>query len=327
MLHELLPRITALGVSRPDATAILDFARAGDFPTDGASARLEQLHFGVSNGIVTEVEAAEMLQTQPELLCRRFAIAAESPHIVCAAKPHDVLLSPDKSGAPRWAGEVNLRDWLRGQRPTTATDEGEVRLCHNLDFATSGVIVAATSREAANDVSRCFRERLARKLYCALVLDHPTWDHALWDWRIQPSTRRFKQRISGGGKKAETHVSVAARGRLRVGEHAGRDATFLWLEPRTGRRHQLRLHCSHAGHPIVGDYTYANDRLCYRTFLHAAALELPLEWPTASTESIEAAIEPSSWSHFFEAQEEWRTPEGWPTALDVLDWTGPSRPL
>jgi len=50
----------------------------------------------------------------------------------------------------------------------------------------------------------------------------------------------------------------------------------MWLTPHTGRRHQLRLHMAHVGHPIVGDYTYAADKLAYRMFLHAASLELPL---------------------------------------------------
>ena len=63
------------------------------------------------------------------------------------------------------------RDWLKQQHPETRTEGGdEVRLCHNLDFATSGVIVAAKSRAAADAVSRTFREREARKLYAALVL-------------------------------------------------------------------------------------------------------------------------------------------------------------
>ena len=74
-----------------------------------------------------------------------------------------------------------------------------------------------------------------------------------------------------------TDVTVGARGTLRLGSaHAGKPATLLWLEPRTGRRHQLRLHTAHHGHAIVGDLTYAGDRSCYRTFLHAAALDLPV---------------------------------------------------
>ena len=52
--------------------------------------------------------------------------------------------------------------------------------------------------------------------------------------------------------------------------HRGKEASLLWLTPHTGPRHQLRLHMAHVGHPIVGDYTYAADKLAYRMFVHAA---------------------------------------------------------
>jgi 23S rRNA-/tRNA-specific pseudouridylate synthase len=205
-------------------------------------ARLAQLSFGVERSILTADEARELIVEQPWLLSSEFATSYEDDHLVVANKPWDVHLGPDKGGQPRWAGERNLRDWLAHEYPSTTTPDGEVRLCHNLDFATSGLICAATSRVAANDVSRCFRDRVARKLYVALCHGHPAWSSARWEARIQPSTRKFKQRISGGGKKALTDVSVAARGTLRVGEHKGNAACLLWLQPHTGRRHQCAAH-------------------------------------------------------------------------------------
>jgi hypothetical protein len=53
-------------------------------------------------------------------------------------------------------------------------------------------------------------------------------------------------------------------------------------------------------------------------FLHAAALELPLEWPTSRTVHIQAPVEPAGWAHFFEATEPIRTPDGWPSAADLI---------
>ena len=318
----LLHSLHSFGLPPTDATKLADYAAATAMPIDGALSRLSQLRFGIDSNIVTADEAAVLLRSQPELLRREFGVALETDSLVCAAKPCDTLLSPDKDGKPRWPGEVNLRDWLSREHPLTTTEDGsgEVRLCHNLDFATSGVIVAAKSKEAANDVSLCFRDRVARKLYCALVFDHPPWQATLWDARIQPSTRKFKQRISGGGKKAETWVSVAARGKLTVGENAGRDASLLWLEPKTGRRHQLRLHCSHGGHAIVGDLTYAKDRLMYRMFLHAASLELPLEGGDVRCEAplSPSHLAPAGWTDVFEAEEELRSPEGWEGAAGRL---------
>jgi hypothetical protein len=190
-----------------------------------------------------------------------------------------------------------------------------VRTADNLDFATSGVLIAAKSHLAAADVSRCFRDRLARKVYCALVFGHPSWEATQWEDRIMENGRRFKQRISGGGKAAQTDVVVGARGVLRVGQHAGREASLLWLFPHTGRRHQLRLHCSHHQHAIVGDATYAEDKLMYRMFLHAAALELPLE--RSDPLRVADPLQPHGWSHVFESGGSIHLPDGW-SSEDLL---------
>eukprot|EP00745_Piridium_sociabile_P004204 TRINITY_DN124972_c0_g1_i1.p1 TRINITY_DN124972_c0_g1~~TRINITY_DN124972_c0_g1_i1.p1 ORF type:complete len:103 (-),score=4.38 TRINITY_DN124972_c0_g1_i1:3-311(-) len=66
---------------------------------------------------------------------------------------------------------------------------------------------------------------------------------------------------------------------LFTGKFAGVDVSKVLLEPLTGRRHQLRLHCLHLGHPIVGDATYAGDNETFRMCLHAAELMLPFKPP------------------------------------------------
>ena len=161
-------------------------------------------------------------------------------------------------------------------------------------------------------------QRRARKLYAALVYGHPSWETATWTEAIEFAANRFAQQVGASGKAARTEVSVGARGVLRLG-HAHRDkpATLLWLQPTTGRRHQLRVHCSHHGHPIVGDVTYATDRLAYRTFLHAAALELPLSSEAGgaivtATAPLRPLVDDGWLSHAFEAREEVREPSGWP---------------
>lgn len=84
---------------------------------------------------------------------------------------------------------------------------------------------------------------------------------------------------------------------------------------------ELRVHSSHAGHGIVGDLTYADDRLMYRMFLHAAALELPLALPPVHSPDAPLSVEaPLTWGHVFEAEEPTRCPEGWPHASALLDW-------
>ena len=83
---------------------------------------------------------------------------------------------------------------------------------------------------------------------------------------------------------------------------------------------QLRLHCAHHGHPIIGDATYsthATDRLAYRTFLHAAALTL-CERLHEHAAPMMAALTPAGWTHAFEPREPWRSPARWPAAAETL---------
>eukprot|EP01068_Selenidium_serpulae_P018590 Selendium_serpulae@DN6468_c0_g1_i1.p1 len=95
----------------------------------------------------------------------------------------------------------------------------------------------------------------------------------------------------GGGKKAETVVTVERMGRLNIpGPSFGRSVAVVPLYPLTGRRHQLRLHCQAMGLPIVGDATYTGDRHSFRMFLHARSISIP---PTRGGPAI--AVDAPSW--------------------------------
>ncbi|GAB5036283.1 zinc metalloprotease pitrilysin subfamily a, partial [Nannochloropsis oceanica] len=71
-------------------------------------------------------------------------------------------------------------------------------------------------------------------------------------------------------RRARTHGLVLGYGRCE-----GKAVTKIRLRPISGRRHQLRVHCLHLGHPIVGDSTYGGDTTSPRMMLHALALTLP----------------------------------------------------
>mmetsp|Transcript_3520 Transcript_3520/g.6740 ORF Transcript_3520/g.6740 Transcript_3520/m.6740 type:complete len:455 (-) Transcript_3520:153-1517(-) len=273
-----------------------------------AISRLSQLCYGVEADVLTSQQACALVSRQPEYLCRLPSIVAEDEDlgVIAVNKPWDVRMS--NKDEPQWQGEISMQGWLGEARPATRSEEGHVRFVHNLDFATSGVLLAATSHEAAAYLSLLFRERRCLKMYAALVFGWPEWEHRNVTDRIQINQRRFKQRVSKGGKKSHTEAFVAARGWLRFAPHRGRRATLVWLIPHTGRRHQLRLHMAHIGHPIVGDFTYAGDAGCYRTFLHACAIRLPrpdaraaellTSHPAPSLE-IFAPLSPDGWKSLF----------------------------
>lgn len=183
----------------------------------------------------------------------------------------------------------------QGQKP---------RLVHRIDKDTAGVLVVAKTRLAASELARAFRSRYARKVYWALV----------------PGVPRVKQgRIStylakgdGDGPMGERMV-VADHGDdgaahaltyYAVVEHAGQKLAWLSLKPVTGRTHQLRAHCAHIGHPIIGDPKYfdiENWQLPggVQNRLHLLARRLVLPLPSGDVLDVSAPLPPhmeQSWN-------------------------------
>ncbi len=136
-------------------------------------------------------------------------------------------------------------------------------LVHRLDRATSGLMVIAKHQRALSILARHFHQRLVEKRYLALVHGRINKDELLISANIgrDPESRPF-WRVMNEGKQAETRLRVLAR---------RNETTCVELEPVTGRTNQLRIHCAHTGHPIIGDAWYGSNsdtRLC----LHAARL-------------------------------------------------------
>ena len=117
-------------------------------------------------------------------------------------------------------------------------------------------------------------QRASRKRYRACLLGHVRPDHCTMDApMIVDWPRRPLQKICHEtGKAALTELTVVSRERWR-----GVEVTWVDLHPVTGRSHQLRLHCAHWGHPILGDTLYQGDAAAAfpRLMLHARHLALP----------------------------------------------------
>lgn len=135
-------------------------------------------------------------------------------------------------------------------------------IIHRLDKQTSGLMVIAKTVRAHRILSSHFQRKLVKKLYFALVEGIVAEDAGTINAPIGRLEEKPHWRVLPDGKEAET--------RFRVVERYA-DKTLLELEPVTGRTNQLRIHCAHTGHPIVGDEWYGGrefSRLC----LHAAKL-------------------------------------------------------
>ena len=127
------------------------------------------------------------------------------------------------------------------------------RLVHRLDRDTSGVLVVARTRGAAQKLTAAFRERDTHKTYWSLVRGVPASTRT----RSRPGWSRSKpdgdrMRIAKHGEDGADHAISL----YRVLETAAQNLAWLEMEPYTGRTHQLRVHAPHIGHPIIGDPKY-----------------------------------------------------------------------
>src|SRR5580658_10816981 len=168
---------------------------------------------------------------------------------------------------------------------------GELRpgIVHRLDRATSGLMVVAKNDESHRRLAKQFSGREVRKTYSALVHGWPLQDRGTIQSAIsRHSQKRTRMTTRGfGGREAVTHYSVVRKIDAPYGKFA-----LVEVKIETGRTHQIRVHMSSLGHPVVGDALYgapgelrsqSNKRRAAgmpailalnRNFLHSATLEL-----------------------------------------------------
>jgi tRNA pseudouridine32 synthase/23S rRNA pseudouridine746 synthase len=184
-------------------------------------------------------------------------------------------------------GIVSVSEAGAGGLPELLQDlyPGKLYPVHRLDRGASGVIVFAKSADAHRHLNGQFDRREVRKAYLALVHGAVVASRGT----INAPIREFGSGRMGvdprRGKPSSTEWKVAER---------FPSATLLRVQPATGRRHQVRVHLYHIGHPIVGDLKYGDKALqerFSRLMLHA--LEIEFDLPAAGRVTVEAPIPPS----------------------------------
>ena len=147
---------------------------------------------------------------------------------------------------------------------------GEIRpgIVHRIDKDTSGLLIVAKNDNAHVKMSEQIKNHEVKKTYIALVRGVFKENAATIDMPIGRSTSdRKKMAVNKNGKDAITHIKVLKR---------FDKYTLLQVNIETGRTHQIRVHLSHIGYPIVGDYTYSNGKNEFDVVgqcLHAQKLE------------------------------------------------------
>ncbi|HEX7484115.1 MAG TPA: RluA family pseudouridine synthase [Candidatus Saccharimonadales bacterium] len=159
-------------------------------------------------------------------------------------------------------------------------DTNRPGIVHRLDRDTSGIMIGARNEATATMLQKQFADRKTKKTYMAVTVGTPKNDKARIDLPIgrNPSARSTF-RVDAKGKSAITNYTVL---------DANDKLALIELRPHTGRTHQLRVHMSYLGTPILGDRVYGKE--ADRLYLHALSLEITI--PISDRRTFEAPLPP-----------------------------------
>ena len=183
------------------------------------------------------------------------AILHEDADLLVVDKPAGLVCHPSKAGeTSSLIGRVRLH-----------LGHTEGRLVNRLDRETSGVVLIAKSAQTARELGKVFAsDGAVEKVYDAIV--HGRLDGAVTIdaplGKDDQSPVAIKDCVRADGAPARTDVRP-----IETFSHAEAELTRVEARPRTGRKHQIRIHLAHIGHPIVGDKLYGPDERIYLRFV------------------------------------------------------------
>ncbi|CAH0534305.1 Ribosomal large subunit pseudouridine synthase D [Vibrio stylophorae] len=201
-------------------------------------------------------------------------VVYEDEHLLVINKPRDLVVHPG-AGTP----DGTVLNALLYRYPEIA-EVPRAGIVHRLDKDTTGLMVVAKTVQSQTRLVRALQKRKITREYEAIAIGRMTAGGMVNKAIGRHPTKRTQMAVSEFGKPAVTHY--------RVAEHF-RAHTRLRLRLETGRTHQIRVHMSHLGHPLVGDQTYGGRpkppknceqlvidalRAFDRQALHAAMLRL-----------------------------------------------------
>ena len=199
----------------------------------------------------------------------RSLVIYQDDHVIAINKPSGIAVQGGTGTTRHIDGLLEGLKFKKKDKP---------RLVHRLDKDTSGVLLLARDRKTATELTRSFAARDTLKLYWAVVVGTPRPDKGIIDMKIAKLP----------GQKGERMVEDEEEGKFaqtiyRVLDQAGQQASWLAMEPLTGRTHQLRVHAADAlNTPVIGDGKYGGaeaylggDNISQDLHLHARMINIP----------------------------------------------------
>jgi 23S rRNA pseudouridine1911/1915/1917 synthase len=247
---ERLDKVLAKLFSEFSRSRLQSWVEAGRVRVNGASAKVRQ-----------PVPLDATIELVPDLLPEQLAFTAEpvpldivyeDDALVVINKPAGLVVHP---AAGNWSGTI--LNGLLHRYGDAAAGLPRAGIVHRLDKETSGLMVVARTLEAQTDLVRQLQARTVKRRYVALVWgampDEGTIDAPIGR---DPRERTRMAVVAGAaGKSARTHFRTIDRALWH-----GQQVSAIHCDLETGRTHQIRVHCAHAGHPLLGDPVYATAR-------------------------------------------------------------------
>ena len=241
--------------------------RTGQVRVNGSRVRAStRIEAGQTIRVPPSVENKRQEACRPETALQdgnwmRSLVIHSDSHLIVLNKPRGIAVQ----------GGRKVMRHLDGMLDALAEPgDGLPRLVHRLDRDTSGVLVVARRASAASSLAEAFRGRHAEKIYWALVAGVPEPRVGAIDSPLRKkATPDGNERVvvdHEAGRQAVTEYEVA--------DTAGNKVSWLVLKPRTGRTHQVRVHCAALGTPIVGDRKYGGGEPLPEGFPEAGSLHL-----------------------------------------------------
>lgn len=178
-------------------------------------------------------------------------VVYEDDYLAVIQKPAGILVSGNKFKTVDNALLQNLEK-------STQSDAVRPRPVHRLDYPTTGCLLVGKTSSSIQALNELFEQKKIQKIYHAIVIGH------------MKSSGVINSEIDG--KQSESHFQVIET----VNSNRFEFLTLVELSPKTGRRHQLRIHLASLGNPILGDQEYGKEDLILKgkgLYLHASSLQ------------------------------------------------------
>jgi 23S rRNA pseudouridine1911/1915/1917 synthase len=309
----LATQLSAVKESEVSRARVQQLIERAEVLVDGAAAKASLRLRGDEQVTVTGPPNAPALRAIAEEIA--LDIVYEDDDLAIVNKPAGMMVHAGAGATDDARNRGTLVNALLHHFKKLSNVGGDLRpgIVHRLDRATSGLMVVAKNDESHRQLAKQFSGREVHKTYIALVHGWPKTESGTIKTAIsRHSQKRTRMTTKGfGGRAAVTHYAVQRKIDSPYGKFA-----LLEVKIETGRTHQIRVHMSSLGHPVVGDALYgapgelrsqSNKRRAAgmpavielnRNFLHSAELELvhprtkePLRFSRAIPEDLQTLME------------------------------------